>query len=110
MVEFSIRCHPSVPLEAADLEEWLEARVRDLRTAWPTGTIRLFRLSQPLPSNDVAVGWLLEAELPADQHDLAPWLAETLRDMRLLGFQPLMTGSNSADWDERRDRRLAGRR
>jgi hypothetical protein len=110
MVEFSIRCHPSVPLEATDLEEWLEARARDLRTAWPTGTIRLFRLSQSLPSDNVDVGWLLEAELPADEHDLAPWLAETLRDMRLLGFQPVMTGSNSADGDEHHDRRLAGRR
>lgn len=91
MIEFSIRCHPSVPLEATEIEEWLEGRARDLRTAWPTGTIRLFRLSQPLASDDVHVGWLLEAELPADENDIAPWLAETLRDMRLLGFQPVTT-------------------
>jgi hypothetical protein len=91
MVEFSIRCHPSVPLEAADLEDWLEARARDLRAAWPSGTIRLLRLSQPLPSAEVHVGWLLEVELPADEQDVAPWLAETLRDMRLLGFQPALT-------------------
>ena len=91
MFEFSIRCHPSVALDATELEGWLEARMRDLRTAWPTGTIRLFRLSQSLPSDNVDLGWLLKAELPADEEDLAPWLAETLRDMRLLGFQPVMT-------------------
>jgi hypothetical protein len=89
MVEFSIRCHPSVPLEATDLEEWLDARVRELRTAWPTGTIRLFRLSQSLPSDDVDVGWLLEAGLPADGLDIEQWLEDTLRDMHLLGFQPV---------------------
>jgi hypothetical protein len=93
MLEFSIRCHPSVPLDAAELQGWLEARVRDLRAAWPTGTIRLFRLSQSLPSDDVDVGWLLDAELPADEEDIAPWLGETLRDMRLLGFQPVMTST-----------------
>jgi hypothetical protein len=92
MAEFSIRCHPSVPLDSSALEGWLEGRARDLRADWPTATIRLFRLSQPLQSDSVDVGWLLEAELPADEHEIAPWLTETLRDMRLLGFQPVMTG------------------
>jgi hypothetical protein len=93
MVEFSIRCHPSVPLEATEREGWLEARAADLRAAWPTATIRLFRLAQPLSSESIDVGWLLEAALPADDDDVDPWLAETLRDMRILGFQPALSRS-----------------
>lgn len=90
MTEFSIRCHPSVPLEATELEAWLEARASDLRNAWPTATIRLFRLTQPLSRETIDVGWLLEAALPAQQREVDGWLFETLRDMRLLGFQPVL--------------------
>jgi hypothetical protein len=92
MVEFSIRCHPSVPLEPAEVEAWLEARARDLRAAWPTATIRLFRLTQPLAGGVIEVGWLLEAEVPAEDPDVQPWLCEALRDMRLLGFHPVLAG------------------
>jgi hypothetical protein len=101
MVEFSIRCHPSVPLEPSELEEWLEARAGDLRTAWPTATIRLFRLTQPLASEVIQVGWLLEAELPAEEKDVQPWLAETLQDMRLLGFQPVLSGASRTNGNDR---------
>jgi hypothetical protein len=80
-----------VPLEATELEGWLEARAADLRAAWPTATIRLFRLTQQLSSGRIDVGWLLEAALPAEDDDIAPWLAETLRDMRILGFQPALS-------------------
>ncbi len=99
MTEFSIRCHPSVPLEAADLEEWLEARAADLRAAWPTATIRLFRLTQPLSSETIDIGWLLEASLPVEKKEVDAWLSETLRDMRLLGFQPVLSRAASTTGD-----------
>jgi hypothetical protein len=90
-----------VPLEPSELEDWLEARVSDLREAWPTGTIRLFRLTQPLASEVIDVGWLLEAELPAEEADLQPWLAETVRDMRLLGFQPVVSRAPALNGQKR---------
>ena len=91
MAQFSIRCHPSIPVDAAELEAWLDERACELRAAWPDGIIRLFRLTQPLPGADVDVGWLLEAELSADEAKVDRWLAETLRDLRLLGFQTTVT-------------------
>jgi hypothetical protein len=93
MAQFSIRCHPSIPVDAEELEASLDARARELRAASPDGIIRLFRLTQPLPSGDVNVAWLLEAELPADEATIDKWLAETLRDLRLLGYQPTLTSS-----------------
>jgi hypothetical protein len=93
MAQFSIRCHPSIPVEAEELEAWLDARACELRAASPDGIVRLFRLTQPLPSADTDFGWLLDAELPADEAKVDNWLAETLRDLRLLGFQPTVTSS-----------------
>jgi hypothetical protein len=93
MAQFSIRCHPSIPVDAEELEASLDARACELRAAWPDGIIRLFRLTQPFPSADVNVAWLLEAELPADEATIDKWLAETLRDLRLLGYQPTLTSS-----------------
>jgi hypothetical protein len=89
MVYIAIRCHPSVPVDAEDLEEWLEHQVEKLRARAPHATVRLARLTQHLPNAVVDVGWLLELEL--DEADRAPaeqQLDESLTDMRLLGFQP----------------------
>jgi hypothetical protein len=89
MTKFAIRLHPCVPVSIDDLEQWLDHEVRDLRAAAPEGTVRLSRLTQPLPSGDVEIGWLLELELSERERLLAlDRIAETLRDMRLLGFQP----------------------
>jgi hypothetical protein len=88
MVQLSIRCHPRVPVADDELEHWLEQQVVNLRAEAPTGTIRLSRLTQGLPS---AIGWLVELEL-ADHEPLLSGdrLAEALRDMRLLGLQPTL--------------------
>jgi hypothetical protein len=89
MFQFAIRCHPSVPVAADELEQWLEQQVADLRAAAPQGTVRLSRLTQGLPSGDVGLGWLLELELSdAERHLVDNRLTEALRDMHLLGFQP----------------------
>jgi hypothetical protein len=91
MTKFAIRLHPCVPVSIDDLEEWLDDEVTDLRAAAPQGTVRLSRLTQPLPSGDVDIGWLLELELSERERLLAlDRIAEALRDMRLLGFQPAM--------------------
>ena len=97
MIQFAILCHPSVPVSAGELEEWLEQKVQELRADAPHGTVRLSRLTQGLPGGDLNIGWLLELELSetelalADQH-----LDETLRDMRLLGFQPTLLAPTGA--------------
>jgi hypothetical protein len=91
MTKFAIRLHPCVPVSIDDLEEWLDHEVMDLRAAAPEGTVRLSRLTQPLPSGGVDIGWLLELELSERERPLAlDRIAEALRDMRLLGFQPAM--------------------
>lgn len=89
MFQFTIRCHPSVPVAVDELQHWLEQHVADLRAAAPDATIRLSRLTQGLPSGDIDVGWLLELELSdTERHLLDDRLTEAVRDMELLGFQP----------------------
>ncbi len=91
MVKLTIRLHPSVPVDAEELEGWLKLEVIDLRTDAPHGTIRLSRLRQGLPNVDVNIGWLVELEVPDGEPLLErDRLAVALRDMRLLGLQPTL--------------------
>jgi hypothetical protein len=89
MAQFAIRCLPRVPVEGEELERWLERELEELRRDIPQGTIRLSRLTEPLPTTEVGIGWLVEFDLPEDQsqHDRGR-LASVLGDLRLLGFQP----------------------
>ena len=107
MVQFTIRCHPVVPVATDELERWLELEVHELRAEAPQGTIRLSRLTQTLQSADLDIGWLLELELPEGQPLLArDRLAEAFRDMHLLGLQPtLLTPLDLSDWSSWRDDR-----
>jgi hypothetical protein len=103
MVQIAIRCHPSVPVSADELEGWLELEVDHLRAESPQGTIRLSRLTQGLPNVDIDIGWLVELELP-DREPLLTRnrLGQVLRDMRLLGLQPtLFTPIDPSDWASR---------
>src|SRR4051812_23250077 len=101
MITLAIRCHPSVPVDAEDLEEWLEHQVEKLRAKAPHATVRLARLTQHLPNAAVDVGWLLELELEEVDRAQAEQLEESLTDMRLLGFQPTVLTTSDAS-------RLAG--
>jgi hypothetical protein len=78
-------------VSAEDLESWLDQQVHELRAAAPHGTLRLSRLTQGGPSSDLNIGWLIEMEL-ADGEPLlgGRLLADSLRDMRLLGLQPTL--------------------
>jgi hypothetical protein len=91
MVQLAIRCHPCAPVPADELEGWLERHIDELRAAAPRGTFRLSRLTQGGPSTDLNIGWLVELEL-ADGEPLlgGQLLADSLRDMRLLGLQPTL--------------------
>lgn len=89
MVQFAIRCQRTVPLHAEELERWLEHRVTELQPAAPTGTLRVSRISQGMPSGSVDIGWLLEFDLPESELSrLDEPLTDAVTDMRLLGFQP----------------------
>ena len=91
MVQLAIRCHPCAPVALNELEGWLEQHVDELRAAAPGAILRLSRLTQGGPANDLDIGWLVEVEL-ADGEPLlsGPQLANSLRDMRLLGLQPTL--------------------
>ena len=97
MVQLAIRCHPCVPVSAEELERWLEKQVSELRADAPHATIRLSRLTQDAPQLDLAIGWLVELELPEGEPLLTGRrLADALRDMRLLGLQPTLLAPHGA--------------
>jgi hypothetical protein len=97
MVQLAIRCHPCAPVSLDELEGWLEQHVDDLRAAAPGAILRLSRLTQGRPGADLEIGWLVELEL-ADGEPLQARtrLADTLRDMRLLGLQPTLLAPHEA--------------
>ena len=91
MIQLAIRCHPSLPLSVHELEPWLEQQVNHFRAEAPHGTIRLWRLTQDLPSAEVDTGWLIELDLAEGERLLAgDRLADAIRDMRLVGLQPTL--------------------
>lgn len=90
-----VRCRSCTPASAGELTEWLEDKVAELREGTPGLLARLTRLAQDLPGATVDDGWLLEFELPREREDsaftlLMSALGETLRDMRVLGFDPTL--------------------
>jgi hypothetical protein len=89
MVQLAIRCHPYAPVALDELERWLERHLGELRAAAPHATLRLSRLTQGGPSADLDIGWLVELELAEGEPLLGDeLLADSLRDMRLLGLEP----------------------
>jgi hypothetical protein len=98
MVQLAIRCHPVIPVPASELERWLEDQINDLRAEAPLGIIRFSRLGHGRPRSECYVGWLVELELPEEDPLLAgDRLADTLRDMRLLGLQPTLLAPTARD-------------
>ena len=97
MLQLAIRCHPCVPVRAAELEPWLEKQLDELRADTPHATLRLSRLTQGAPDLDLENGWLIELDVPEGEPLLAGRrLADTLRDMRLLGLQPTLLAPQEA--------------
>jgi hypothetical protein len=94
MAKLTIISHPVTPVEPAELEDWLDLQLNQLRSSAPV-IVRLSRLTQALPSIEVADGWLIEVELidelhPLDRDELADPLADLVNDMRFLGMQPMV--------------------
>ena len=87
--KLAIRCLPRAPVAASDIEGWLERQLDEFRHLHTQGTVRLSRLIQACPNTEIAIGWLIELELPGDQ-PVPAWnhVASMLRDLRLLGLQP----------------------
>jgi hypothetical protein len=94
---FAIRCHPCAPVPAEELERWLKRHVDELRADAPTGILRLSRLTQDGPRNELDVGWLVEVALADGEPPLdSRRLADALRDMRLLGLEPTLLAPPAA--------------
>ena len=79
------------PVAHDDLERWLERHVHELRAAAPQAIFRISRLTQGGPTADLDIGWLVELELAEGEPLLEDErLANSLRDMRLLGLEPTL--------------------
>jgi hypothetical protein len=94
MPKVTILCHPVTPVPPAELEDWLELQLDQLRSNAQV-IVRMSRLTQALPSSEIAAGWLIEVELTDESHplehdDLTDALADVFNDMRFLGMQPML--------------------
>jgi hypothetical protein len=100
MLQLTVRCHPTVPVSPDELERWVDQQIAGIRASAPTATVRLSRVAQELPGGSADVGWLLELGFPeAERRAAQAQLAETLRDMRLLGFQPtVLQPADTSAW------------
>jgi hypothetical protein len=112
MIQVAIRCQPSVPIDADELERWLELEVVDLRAETTHGIIRLSRLTQGVPNAHVDIGWLIELQLSEEEPLLTrDRLAQALGDMRLLGLEPtLLTPLDVSEWPVSGGAAMAGSR
>lgn len=104
MTKLVIRCHPCTPVAPAELHDWLEQQLDKLRAAAPEAIIQLSRLTQEAPDHEIAMGWLIELELPADSsivgdEGITGALADALTDMRFLGLQPAVLQQNDLPTD-----------
>lgn len=89
MSKLSIRCHPCAPVATDELELWLGREVERLRVSAPDVVLRLVRLVQRAPTDDVRIGWLIELDAPNAESPLDDeTLSTVVRDLRLLGLQP----------------------
>jgi hypothetical protein len=100
MIQIAIRCQPTVPIDADELERWLELEVVDLRAEAPQCIVRLSRLTQGVSDAHLDIGWLIELQLPEEGPQLTrDRLAQALGDMRLLGLEPtLLAPLDVSDW------------
>lgn len=90
-----IRCRSCTPASTAELTDWLEGKVAELRADTPRLLVRLTRLVQDLPEARVDDGWLIEVQLEGEEPKDRPGaliasLEEIVRDMRILGLDPTL--------------------
>jgi hypothetical protein len=88
MTQIAIRCHPYAPIDTEDVQRWLTDELGRLRDVSPNSAIRLLRLTQPGPENEIEVGWQIELNGNEEPPVEEGALREVLRDLRLLGLQP----------------------
>jgi hypothetical protein len=96
-----IRCRSCTPASTVELTDWLEDKVAQLRADVPRLLVRLTRLVQDLPVAIVDDGWLIELQLEGEERDepsgpLMASLEEILRDMRILGLDPVLLAPRTA--------------
>jgi len=97
MVQLAIRCHACVPVSVDEFDGWLGRLVDEMSAEARHGTVRCSRLAQGRPTSDLTVGWLIDLELPeGDPLVAGAWLRDALRDMRLLGLQPMLLAPRRA--------------
>jgi len=111
MSQIAVRCHPFAPVASEELQRWLTAEIDRLRDDAPQATIRLLRLSQPGPEEEIEVGWQIELGIASPVPPLDDQrLDELMRDLRLLGLQPsvLQEGGSASGPPEFAERVLAG--
>ncbi|HET7574681.1 MAG TPA: hypothetical protein VFJ99_06150 [Solirubrobacterales bacterium] len=95
MSNLVIRCRSCTPASAAELTDWLEAKLAELRERTPQLLVRLTRLAQDLPEATVEDGWLIEVESQGERPE-EPFttsmasLEAILSDMRILGLDPTL--------------------
>ena len=97
MHQLVIRCRPLGPIHSDEIDAWLRAELNRLREHAPHAALRLLRTRQALPSGDADAGWLIELDGAGGEPALDDdGLARILRDLRLLGLQPMvLEGSGS---------------
>jgi hypothetical protein len=101
MTQIAIRCHPYAPIDTEDVQRWLTDELSRLRDGSPNSAIRLLRLSQPGPENEIEVGWQIELNGNGESPVEDGALREVLRDLRLLGLQPaVLRGVGSGEGSE----------
>jgi hypothetical protein len=94
----AIRCHPRAPVATEELEQWLGDELARMRSGAPHAVVRVLRLTQPVPSGEVGVGWLIELDTANGELSLDDdGLAEVLRDVRLLGLEPTVFRTSESD-------------
>ena len=77
MASLTIRCRPCVPVPIGELESWLARRLEELRAELPELRVRLLRLTQPLPSDDIEGGGCSSSSCPVTSG--RPWSRACMR-------------------------------
>lgn len=95
MSSLVIRARSCTPASSAELTDWLEEKLAELREDRPELIVRMALLARDLPDATFDDGWLIEVELQGKEPagpfaSMMASVAELLRDMRILGLDPIL--------------------